>query len=57
MRYVISAEDVDRVVVGVNSLDHLQQIASASNGCLSDLPDWPDTVDPALANPSLWQRS
>ncbi len=56
LRYVMSVEEVDNVVVGVDNAAQLHEIHAASIGVLPGLPDWPQTIDPVLLNPALWSR-
>lgn len=56
LRYAMSVEEVDNVVVGVDSAAQLHEIHAAAIGGLSGLPDWPQTIDPVLLNPALWSR-
>lgn len=56
LRYVMSVEEVDNVVVGVDSAAQLHEIHAAAIGVLPGLPDWPQTIDPVLLNPALWSR-
>lgn len=56
LRYVLSVCEVDRLVVGVDSLVHLQQILSALHGPLPDLPKWPTVPDVELINPAFWKQ-
>ena len=54
--YALSIEEVDKVVVGVDCLEHLQEILSASQFKLSNLPSWPISPDLDLTNPSCWSK-
>lgn len=54
LRYAMSVAGVARVVVGVDSVAQLLQIAGAVDGDLPSLPTWPDDVDITLLNPALW---
>lgn len=56
LRFVLSVDNVERVVVGVESRSHLEQIAAVeAMGGLSDRPVWPAPIDASLLNPSLWK--
>lgn len=56
LRYVLSVDNVERIVIGVESRAHLDQIASAeASGGLSGRPAWPDSIDVGLLNPSFWK--
>lgn len=55
-RFVLSVNNVERVVVGVESRSHLEQIAAVeAMGGLPDRPVWPSSLDVGLLNPSLWK--
>lgn len=56
LQYVLSIPEVDRLVVGVDNLVHLQEILSASAGSLPDLPEWPTLPDIELINPAYWNQ-
>lgn len=56
LRYALSIEEVDNVVVGVDSVVQFREIHAAANGALSDLPAWPHAIDPVLLNPALWSK-
>lgn len=57
LRFVLSISEIDQVVVGVDSLKHLNEIVEASTGDLPSLPRWPENYDADLLNPSLWKLS
>jgi aryl-alcohol dehydrogenase-like predicted oxidoreductase len=54
LRYLNSVLEVDRVVVGVDSVAQLNQIIGASGGVLEDLPKWNVFQDLRVLNPSSW---
>lgn len=56
LRYVLSVSEVDRLVVGVENLAHLQDILSAAAGVLPDLPKWPTAPEIELINPVHWNQ-
>ena len=56
LAYVMSAKEVDRVVVGVDSLTQLREILTSSHTHLGTLPDWDQLVDADLINPSCWSQ-
>lgn len=56
LRYAMSVEEVDYVVVGVDSAAQLHEVHAAAIGVLPGLPEWPQTIDPILLNPVLWSR-
>jgi len=56
-RYVISTAEISKVLVGVNSKKHLQDILQASDGIIPVIPEdlYSDDVD--LLNPMNWNVS
>ena len=56
LRYVLSIREVDRLIVGVDNLAHLQDILSAGTGALPDLPQWPTVPEVELINPAQWNQ-
>ena len=54
LAYALSVEGVDRVIVGVDCLAHLEEIVQAATADLPSLPRWPEPIDPILLNPRLW---
>ena len=57
LRYVLSIPEVDRVVVGVDSVAHLQEILISASGLCPDYATAPCTHDPVLLNPAQWKLS
>lgn len=56
LRYVRDASFVDRIIIGVNSVAHLNQIALAIEGESSGLPEFPPINDERLINPIFWDQ-
>ena len=56
LAYVLSFVEVDRVIVGVDSLTQLNEIFAASHATLTSLPSWPQPIDPNLINPARWSQ-
>ena len=54
LRFVLSNPDIDRVVVGVDSLSQLQEILAATTVDSINLPDKLCCDDPNLINPARW---
>jgi aryl-alcohol dehydrogenase-like predicted oxidoreductase len=54
LHYLNGVLEVDRVVVGVDSVRQLNQIIGASGGVLADLPKWNSFQDLRVLNPSSW---
>lgn len=54
LRYVANLEDIDRVVVGVDTAAQLIQLIAAANGELSSLPKFNSLQDARLINPATW---
>ncbi len=56
LRYALSVDEVDKVVVGVDSMNQLREILAVSTGSLARLPNWPQSIDVDLLNPSRWTQ-
>ena len=56
LRYLSTLEDVDRIIVGVDSLRQLNEVIDAAQGELPDLPPFGLLHDPRLLNPSTWNQ-
>lgn len=56
LRYVLSVPEVDRLVVGVDNLAHLQDILSATAGAMPDFPQWQTVPEVDLINPAHWNK-
>lgn len=54
--YAMGIEDVDKVVVGIDSAKQFQEIFAARNSSLPNLPNWPQPIDADLINPSHWNQ-
>jgi aryl-alcohol dehydrogenase-like predicted oxidoreductase len=54
--YALGVEEVDKVVVGVDSVKQFKEIVAASNSALPSLPDWLQPIDTDLINPSHWNQ-
>lgn len=55
LRFALSEPAIDRVIVGVDSLEQFQQILVAASGPLPPMPSDLFSDDPDLINPSRWQ--
>jgi len=56
IRYVSNVAQVDRVVVGVDSVAQLEEIAGAIGAPLNDWPDFLGVEDLRFLNPALWSQ-
>lgn len=56
LRYVNSMDCIDRVLVGVDNLEQLNQILEAVQGQLHNLPHFNTLQDNSLLNPSTWNQ-
>lgn len=56
LRYALSIEGVNRIVVGFESRDQLNEIINATNGEIPKLPDWSIPDKQILLNPSNWSQ-
>lgn len=54
LRYINTCPDVDRVIIGVDSVRQLEEIIQASEGILRNTPQFPPLNDIRLVNPSSW---
>jgi len=54
LRYSLSVDEVDRVIVGVDSAAQLREILAAASGTLNSPPSWPQVCDIDLINPARW---
>ena len=54
--YALSVHEVEKVVVGVDSVNQLMEIIDASKNVLPNLPKWSRAIDPILINPALWSQ-
>lgn len=54
--YVLSVKDIDKVVVGVDSLLQLKEVLAASHSVLPSLPSWPQAIDADLIHPGHWRH-
>ena len=52
--FVNQLEDVDKILIGVQSKDELKKIMSIKLKTLQNLPTWPKNIDENLINPYLW---
>lgn len=55
--YALSVPGVKRIVVGVDSLAHLQAILHVHCAALPSLPHWPDPLPEDLVDPSRWSAA
>jgi aryl-alcohol dehydrogenase-like predicted oxidoreductase len=56
IRYSNSFPTIDRVVVGVDSVDQLAELIEAGNDSLTQLPDFCHLQDDRLINPTTWDE-
>lgn len=56
LQYATSLDCVDRVVVGVDSVEQLNQIIDAASGALPSLPLFKSLQDERLVNPATWKE-
>ena len=52
--FVMAQPEINRVVVGVDSLKHLQEIVAASHVGVMEFPNEFENVNSDLINPSKW---
>lgn len=56
LHYFNNLAEVDRVVVGVNTVSQLNEIIESANGELSSLPEFNTLEDLRLINPATWNQ-
>jgi len=56
LRYVCNLLEIDRVVVGVDTSDQLNEIVKAAEGQLASLPEFNALQDARLINPASWSQ-
>jgi aryl-alcohol dehydrogenase-like predicted oxidoreductase len=56
LSFAMLQPDVSRVIVGVDNLKHLEEIISASDRGVVEIPDSLDSSDLNLINPSVWSN-
>lgn len=56
LRYVNSLEDIDKIIIGVESVFQLKQIIESLEGNLNDLPEFHFSRDKRLINPAYWEN-
>lgn len=54
MRYALSFSEINKVIVGVDSLNHLKEILESSEGTIPEVNMGPNSNDLNLINPSCW---
>ena len=56
LSYLKQHSDIDKIIVGVDNIWQLKQIIAAIDTPITDIPDFLQSVDEGLLNPSRWQR-
>lgn len=56
LQYSVTQENIDRVVVGVDTPAQLKEIIQAADGKLSSLPTFSPLQDDRLVNPATWNQ-
>jgi aryl-alcohol dehydrogenase-like predicted oxidoreductase len=56
LRYFNNLPEIDRVVVGVDTVAQLNEILGATEGALSNLPEFHPLQDERLINPATWNN-
>lgn len=56
LRYLMNLPQIDRVVVGVDTVVQLDQIIAAADGTLATLPEFDTLQDVRLINPASWNQ-
>ena len=55
LSYLNQHSDIDKIIVGVDDIWQLKQIIAAIDAPIADMPDFLQSVDEGLINPSRWQ--
>ena len=55
LSYLNQHSDIDKIIVGVDDIWQLKQIIAATDAPSIDMPDFLQSVDEGLINPSRWQ--
>ena len=56
LAFALSSPEIDRVIVGVDSLQHLNQILNVETDADLDFPNYLESTDSLLTNPSKWTQ-
>jgi aryl-alcohol dehydrogenase-like predicted oxidoreductase len=56
LHYVNSVPDIDRIIVGVDTVAQLNQIIEAADGTLESVPSFIPLADSRLLNPANWNQ-
>ena len=56
LSYLHQQRDIDKIIVGVDNIWQLKQIIAAIDTPITDIPDFLQSTDEGLLNPSRWQR-
>ena len=56
LSYLNQHSDIDKIIVGVDNIWQLKQIIAAIDTPITDIPDFLQSTDESLLNPSRWQR-
>lgn len=56
LSYLNQHSEIDKIIVGVDNIWQLKQIIAAIDTPIPDIPDFLQSVDEGLINPSRWQR-
>lgn len=55
LSYLNQHSDIDKIIVGVDNIWQIKQIIAAIDAPIADMPDFLQSVDEGLINPSRWQ--
>jgi len=55
LSYLNQHSEIDKIIVGVDDMWQLKQIIAAIDAPSIDIPDFLQSVDEGLINPSRWQ--
>lgn len=56
LKYINSIVDVDRIIIGVDSIRHLTEILNTNTDSVPKLPEWPKFSDLRIIDPTTWAQ-
>ena len=54
MRFLYQKEEIDQIIVGVQSATQLKEILNVDKNEILSSPNWPSKIDEKIINPSTW---
>jgi aryl-alcohol dehydrogenase-like predicted oxidoreductase len=56
LAYVLSIKEVDKLVIGIDSINQLKEIVASVGMQLHSYPQWSKDLPCTLLNPSMWDQ-